>query len=116
MSNKECLNCGSHIIGRADKKFCCGDCRSLHHAKCRRRRHTRIKNVNRILHRNWSVLNRISKNDPILIPQTQLVEEGFDFHYFTQVKVRPDGQVGVYCYDLGYIPDEKGNVEIIGSK
>ena len=35
---RKCLQCGATIQGRADKKFCCDDCRTDYHNGLRRQR------------------------------------------------------------------------------
>ncbi|MBC7654417.1 MAG: DUF2116 family Zn-ribbon domain-containing protein, partial [Oligoflexus sp.] len=46
--DKQCLDCGNSIKGRADKKFCDDQCRSNYNNRIKAIEHPQIKKINQI--------------------------------------------------------------------
>jgi predicted nucleic acid-binding Zn ribbon protein len=53
---KTCLECGTKIIGRADKKFCSDQCRVAYNNKLNRDETAYVNNVMNLLRKNRRIL------------------------------------------------------------
>ena len=106
-SDKLCIECGSKIIGRRDKKFCSDQCRTTHYNRLNSDHNTYVRNVNNILRKNRRILATLNPTGKIRIHQDKLRAEGFDFGYFTSIYTTKDGSVYHYCYEQGYLNVDK---------
>lgn len=98
-----CLECGSKIIGRADKKFCNDGCRNAYNNKQNKDTSNLMRNINNKLRKNY----RILQNYPYLgnkakTTKSKLTSDGFDFEYFTNIKVYKNGAEYRFVYNIGY--------------
>jgi hypothetical protein len=107
MPEKKCMECGSSIVGRADKKFCSDQCRSAFNNGLNSEMNNYVRNVNNALRRNRRILDNLNPGGKIKVPGTRLKEEGFDFRYYTTTYRTRDGVTYYYCYDQGYLPIDK---------
>lgn len=98
-----CQECAAAISGRRDKIFCSDDCRVSFNNKLNRDSTTLMRNVNNILRRNRRILKRLNPNGKTKRGRMQLLEEGFNFHYFTNVYKTKAGKTYYFCYDQGYL-------------
>jgi predicted nucleic acid-binding Zn ribbon protein len=95
-----CLQCGSSLQGRSDKKFCGGHCRANYHNQKNRILYERIRHINAVLRHNhrilsaWKGLGVCARED--------LIRTGFDFRYFTHIIDSPPTGIRYGCYDIGY--------------
>lgn len=109
-SNK-CLQCGTAIIGRSDKRYCSDQCRYLTNNRAKRQSEgeRRIQQVNAALRKNRSILKQLSPQGKTTIPRQYLELAGFDFRYLTQLYRTKNGNTYCLCYDYGYLllPEEK---------
>ena len=62
-----------------------------------------IRNVNRILRRNRHILNGLNPTGKTKTSRTKLLEEGFNFRYYTNTYVTKTGKTYHFCYDQGYL-------------
>lgn len=98
-----CLQCGKEILyGRADRKFCCNDCKNQYHN--RRRYPLREEMESSVLRRinlNHDILERLYKMGVNTIDHVALAQLGFDARFVTSVcRV---GRHDVYAiFDLQY--------------
>ena len=98
-----CLECGSKIIGRADKKFCNDGCRNAYNNKQNKDTSNLMRNINNKLRKNY----RILQNYPYLdnkakTTKSKLTSDSFDFEYFTNIKVYKNGAEYRFVYNIGY--------------
>lgn len=106
--NKRCLECGEPLVGRIDKKFCDDQCRSAYNNRKFNRDHTFIRKVNRILKKNWKILQSLNPDGKIILNKNELINLGFNFNYFTYSAKTRKGKIYYFCYDQGfYIKDNK---------
>jgi len=98
----ECLECGEKIIGRSDKKFCNDACRNAYNNKQNKDSSNLMRNVNNKLRRNYRILSETNIEGKTKIAKTKLTGLGFDFNYFTQIKVYKNGSEYKFVYDQGY--------------
>lgn len=103
---KTCLECGSSIRGRMDKKFCSDQCRSTHNHRIKTDDSEYVRRVNAILRRNRIILKEYIQNGKNRIHGEILRLKGFDFHYFTSTVITKEGENYFYCYDHGYVQVE----------
>ena len=98
-----CLQCGKEILyGRADRKFCCADCKNLYHN--RRRYPLREEMEGSVLRRidlNHAILERLYKMGVDTIDLLTLAHLGFDARFVTSF--RRVGRHDVFAvFDLQY--------------
>lgn len=113
LQERYCLDCGSPIRGRADKKFCGDACRSSHYYHQHLDASAEIRRINIYLRKNYRILDEMaaSKTD-VTIPFSQLRELGFIPHYLTSVEVAADGAVWNLCYNYAWLVTDQGAVKI----
>ncbi len=63
-----------------------------------------MRRVNRILRKNRKILLELNPNGKSKVHKNQLLEKGFNFHYFTNVYKTKKGHVYYFCYEQGYLP------------
>ena len=97
-----CIECGEKIIGRSDKKFCNDACRNAYNNKQNKDSSNLMRNVNNKLRRNYRILSDINTEGKTKITKSKLDGLGFDFNYFTQMKVYINGSEYKFVYDQGY--------------
>lgn len=98
-----CLECGDKIrYGRADKKYCCEECRTRHHNALARSGRSFRRRVMRLLARNYDVLSSLVKADVESIGLTELISMGFTPSMVTSY--RKCGKHNEYtCFDIKFI-------------
>ena len=98
-----CLECGTALRGRSDKKYCNDSCRNAHYNKTHRAQSNYMRKVNRILSRNRNILEEFNPNETTKVTRKKLDNEGFNFDYYTNVYTTKNGKVYYFCYDQGYL-------------
>ncbi|MDN3692864.1 hypothetical protein QWZ06_11525 [Chryseobacterium tructae] len=97
-----CLECGEKIIGRSDKKFCNDACRNAYNNKQNKDSSNLMRNINNKLRKNYRILVEVNIDGKTKIAKSKLESIGFDFEYFTNVKVYKNGSEYKFIYDYGY--------------
>ncbi|GAA4166563.1 hypothetical protein GCM10022217_40570 [Chryseobacterium ginsenosidimutans] len=97
-----CLECGEKIIGRSDKKFCNDACRNAYNNKQNKDSSNLMRNINNKLRKNYRILVEINTDGKTKIAKSKLDGLGFDFEYFTNLKVYKNGSEYRFVYDYGY--------------
>jgi len=103
---RKCLDCGTLILGRADKKFCSDQCRNNYNNQQNRDATNHIRNVNNILRKNRRILARLNPNGKSKVHKSKLAEKGFNFNYHTNIYATKNGNVYHFCYEQGYLSIE----------
>lgn len=99
----DCLECGTTIMGRSDKKFCTDDCRNAYNNRQNRDSTNLMRNINYTLRKNYRILLAYPFHEgKAKTTKAKLFAEGFDFEYFTQLKVYKNGAEYRFLYDIGY--------------
>lgn len=104
-----CLDCGTPVVGRSDKKFCDDACRSNYNNKLKSNDLSYIRKVNAILKKNRGVLQEHNPTGKTRIKIKKLQTQGFDFDYFTNLYKTAKGDTYYFCYEYGYLalpPDD----------
>jgi hypothetical protein len=103
MQKRLCLECESPFDGRADKKFCCDQCRTTHYNKLNTDQNKFVRNINAILRKNRRILEMLNPNGKTTITKTELLDEGFKLGYFTNEYKTKTGKTYRFCYEQGYL-------------
>jgi predicted nucleic acid-binding Zn ribbon protein len=101
--NRECLECGDTLKGRKDQKFCSDYCRNTYNNRLNEDATNMVRRINRILRKNRRILSSLNPTGKRTIDGLVLAEEGFNFHYFTNVYSTQKGSNYWFCYDQGYL-------------
>lgn len=107
IEEKACLECGSKIIGRADKKFCSDQCRVAYNNRLNSNETNFMRNVNNVLRKNRRILIDLNTSGKSKVPGEKLQGKGFDFTLFTSTYTTKEGAVYYYCYEQGYLQVDK---------
>lgn len=100
---KECLECGEKIIGRADKKFCGDYCRNAYNNQLNKDHKNMVRNINNRLRKNYRILEELNPDKKTTTSKSKLQAKGFDFNYFTSIYTTKAGKVYYFVYDQGYL-------------
>ena len=114
MSNKRtCQRCDNTFHGRSDKKFCSTECRTNQSNEHNRNRNNYMRNVNRIIRRNRSILEAYHANNIVHIHRSTLSDAGFNFSYGTHMARGCKKEKINFFYDFGLKKIKKKYFEII---
>lgn len=98
-----CLQCNDKIIGRTDKKFCNDSCRNSYNNKQNKDSTNLMRNTHNKLRKNYRILSELHfKDGKTQTTQERLDVEGFDFDYFTNLKIYKNGAEYRFVYNIGY--------------
>ena len=110
MDKKLCLECSQPLIGRVDKKFCNDMCRNVYNNKINKDANDYVRKVNVILRKNRRILSSLMQgSDKGKSTKEQLLLNGFNFYYYTNMYKTKQGKIYYFVYELGYLQleDEK---------
>lgn len=115
---KFCKICQATIKGRSDKLFCSITCKNYYHTRLRQVTHIATKNVDKILHRNRSILLEImgKHKTQIKLPIMVLEKKKFNFNYITRYYVNSRGKTYNYVYDFSWMIFSDNEVLIVRRK
>lgn len=115
--HKNCLECGQHIKGRSDKRFCDDSCRNAYNNRLNSDQVNLVRNVNNILRKNRRVLlETLNGEGMVKIPRDKLKQAGFDFKFHTHTFVNSKGQIYHFIYEMGYLQLENDWMLIVQKK
>ena len=103
---RKCLDCGEILVGRIDKKFCSDMCRNSYNNRLNTESADLVRKVNTILRKNRRILAELIPVDKITVHKDKLVNNGFNFSYFTSIYTTQKGATYKFCYEYGYLPIE----------
>ncbi len=116
IGNRHCKNCHGPVVGRSDKLFCSDSCRTMYNNTRYRSKFSTVNKIDRILRKNWSILDNLHSRGKMLVTYSDLRHLGFDFHYFTSCRRHaednPSGPQLLSCFDYDYSILEDGNVSL----
>jgi hypothetical protein len=101
-----CLDCGDTLRGRVDKKFCSDQCRNNYNNRMKIDSTTIVRKTNAILAKNRKIIMELIPEDKVTVHKAKLVDNGFNFNYFTSIYTNKKGQDYFFCYEYGYLPLE----------
>lgn len=106
-----CPVCHSEFDGRADKKFCCDQCRNTYNNQLKQETNNFTYQINRVLKKNRQILcdlyEKLGKPDKERhsVTKERLIKEGFKFDYMTNIYTTKAEKTYYYSYDFGYYYD-----------
>ncbi len=103
IEKRTCEHCEEEIFGRSDKRFCSDYCRNSQHNIENRDSTNYMRKVNNVLRKNRRILAKFNPNGKAKVSGTVLMEEGFNFAYFTNIYETKKGGKYYFCYDQGFI-------------
>lgn len=99
---RECLECGTKLNGRKDQKFCGDYCRNTYNNRLNEDSNNYMRRINNILRKNRRILVKLNPKGKKTVDGITLAEEGFNFHYYTNIYRTKAGTEYMFCYDQGY--------------
>ncbi len=103
MEQRSCLECGSDLRGRKDQKFCSDYCRNTYNNRLNEDATKYVRRINNILRKNRRILAKLNPGGKCTVDGITLAEEGFNFHYYTNIYVTRNGAEYCFCYEQGYL-------------
>ena len=100
---RNCIECGDEFTGRVDKKFCCDQCRNTYNNRLNSDNIKVVRNTNRILKKNWRILQTLNPDGKSRASRDKLLRSGFNFSYVTAYYTTKKGDTYFFCYDQGFI-------------
>lgn len=98
-----CLDCGTPLQGRADKKFCNDLCRNNYNNQLNSSSYNLVRNINNILRRNRRVLEELNPTGKTKTTRKKLTAKGFDFDHITSIYQTKNGSTYFFNYEYGYL-------------
>lgn len=111
-----CLECGTHLIGRVDKKFCNDLCKNNYYNKINRNETAYMRNISRILRKNRKILKKLNPDGKVTVKADKLENKGFNFKYFTNIYKTKTGNVYYFCFEYGYLALENNYYALVINK
>lgn len=103
MESRKCIECNELLRGRKDQKFCSDYCRNTFNNRLNEDANKYIRRINGILRKNRRILEQLNPNGKNTVDGITLAEEGFNFHYYTNIYKTQKGAMYHFCYDQGYL-------------
>jgi len=117
MSERVCLDCGTPLMGRIDKKFCNDYCRTRYNNKQNAINTPVVRKINSILRKNYKLLHQlIEEENKSKTSKENLLINGFNFYYFTNIYTTQKGKEYHFVYDLGYLELEDEQIALVKKK
>ena len=110
---RKCKECGEKLYGRKDQKFCSDYCRNSFNNKLNEDANNYVRRINNILRKNRRILDKLNPTGKKTVDSLTLAEEGFNFHYFTNIYTTRKGATYYFCYDRGYMKTDEGNYFLV---
>jgi len=110
---RNCLECSTKLNGRKDQKFCGDHCRNSYNNRLNEDSNNYMRRINNILRKNRRILDTLNPSGKKTVDALSLAEEGFNFHYFTNLYQTKKGDTYYFCYDRGYIKLEDNKFMLV---
>jgi YHS domain-containing protein len=108
-----CIECSAKIQGRKDRKFCSDYCRNTFNNRLNEDATAYVRRINAILRKNRRILAQLNPTGKKTVDAITLAEEGFNFHYYTNIYETQKGAQYYFCYDQGYLKMENDQVMLV---
>ncbi len=112
MPERFCLDCGSKLRGRSDKKFCSDQCRNNYNNNLNRDINSLVRNVHSLLRKNRKILSELYESGKKKIHIDVLLVTGYNQNFFTHLVETESGDVFKYCYEYGYRESGGDHIEL----
>lgn len=97
-----CLECGTTLYGRANKRFCCESCKNRYHNKRYQAERNLKLRIKTILDRNYSILTSLISGKVYSVDRQDLQLMGFNIDYMTAF-VKINKRECCSCYDISFV-------------
>jgi hypothetical protein len=111
-AERNCLECSVKLNGRKDQKFCGDYCRNTFNNRLHEDANNHMRRINNILRKNRRILDTLNPSGKKTVDALALAEEGFNFHYVTNVYETKKGAY-YFCYDRGYFKLEDNKYMLV---
>jgi len=111
-----CLECGTRLLGRIDKKFCNDQCRSVYNNRENRISGDYFRKVNTILRKNRKILEKLMVGEKSKTTKEKLLINGFNFYYYTNIYSTQQGKNYYFVYELGYLELDNEEYALVRKK
>jgi len=110
-----CKICKKKLVGRPDKIFCSSKCKNYYHRNLKKVTDIEVEEINKILHRNRSILLEIlgKRKVQIKIKRIILEKKKFHFKYITHFHINKNGKMYHYVYDFAWMEFSDDEILII---
>lgn len=103
MADRKCKECKTVLAGRRDQKFCSDYCRNTFNNRLNEESTKYMRRINNILRKNRRILAALNPDGKKTVDGITLAEEGFNFHYYTNIYTTKTGSKYFFCYEQGYL-------------
>lgn len=104
MTKNLCNECEQPLIGRVDKKFCNDLCRNSFNNRINKDANEYVRKVNVILRKNRRILSALMNGkEKGKTTKEELLLNGFNFYYYTNLYKTKQGKTYYFIYELGYL-------------
>ena len=114
-NSRQCRICGSPIAGRRDKVFCSLACKNEYHVSLRSATAKAVKEIDKILHRNRSILMEVMGDNihQKKVDRKVLDSKKFNFNYMTGYYLNSRGKTYHIVYDFSWMEFSDGEILIV---
>lgn len=107
-----CPICKNQVKGRSDKQFCSLKCKTYYHRRLAAVNQTATKKIDKILHRNRSILLELmgKKQKELRTSRLELDKRKFNFNYFTSRTINSKSKEYFHIYDFRYMLFSDANI------
>jgi hypothetical protein len=114
-TRRNCRLCKKEFSGRSDKIFCSIECKNDYHVRLRQATHKACIPIDRILHRNRSILLEImgKNSSQKKVKKTILDKKKFNYSYCTGFHINKHNKTYRNIYDFAWMEFSDGEILII---
>jgi len=114
----KCKICEKVIKGRKDKLFCSIECKNYYHTTLRRITKTQATPIDKILHRNRSILlELLGKNTyQKKVKRITLAKTKFNFKYITHFNINSKSKMYHHIYDFAWMEFSDDEILIVRTR
>lgn len=118
MKHRICKVCQTELTGRSDQIFCSLVCKNYYHLELRKLSAKIASTIDRILHRNRSILLELmgKKRRKLKLSRIELERKKFIFKYSTHSHINKEGKIYFYIYDFAWMEFSDNEILILRVK
>lgn len=102
-----CLECGSTLLGRKDKKFCCISCKNAYNNRRQQQIRKYKSEILTSISRNYEILEMLLRDNTLSIELEEIERLGFDQSHITGHRIGKCGHSECICFDISYYKTER---------
>lgn len=111
----KCKICNKDFVGRSDKVFCSTHCKNYYHTHLRKVNAAAVESIDKILHRNRSILLEILGKNKMQhkVNRITLEKKKFHFKYHTHSHINKQGKTYYHLYDFAWMEFSDDSILIV---